>query len=197
MSSTRTRITEEADALIYRMGYATTSFADIAGEIGISRGNFYHHFKTKDAILAAVIERRFATTHALLTRWESEAPDPAGRIGRFIDILRTNQSKIMQDGCPVGTLCSELAKLDHPLLGQAAEVFTLFRVWLSAQFSALGHPDADSLALHLLARTQGIAVLLHSFRDAAFLERECAALHHWCDTLAPPSRENATCSSSP
>lgn len=197
MSRTRARITEEADSLIYRQGFAPTSFGDIADSLGISRGNFYHHFKTKDAILDAVIHRRLSVTQALLTRWETESPDPAGRIGHFIDILLTNQSKILQDGCPAGTLCSELAKLDHLLLDRAAEVLALFRNWLSVQFAALGCAEPDALALHLLGRSQGIAVLLHCTRDATFLGREVATLHRWLGSLAPPTKEDPACSSSP
>ena len=56
--STRESIVEAADRLFYQRGYDHTSFADIADDVEISRGNFYHHFKTKDDILAAVISRR-------------------------------------------------------------------------------------------------------------------------------------------
>lgn len=42
----------------YESGFEATSFAEIAKAVGISRGNFYHHFKTKDDILDAVIARR-------------------------------------------------------------------------------------------------------------------------------------------
>lgn len=44
-------LTEAADELFYRQGYEHTSFSNIAGAVQISRGNFYHHFKTKDEIL--------------------------------------------------------------------------------------------------------------------------------------------------
>lgn len=42
----------------YESEFEATSFAEIAKAVGISRGNFYHHFKTKDDILDAVIARR-------------------------------------------------------------------------------------------------------------------------------------------
>lgn len=58
--STRNLIVEEADALFYESGFEATSFAEIAKAVGISRGNFYHHFKTKDDILDAVIATEWA-----------------------------------------------------------------------------------------------------------------------------------------
>ena len=63
---TRQRIIDAADDLFYRQGFEHTSFADIAASVGLSRGNFYYHFKTKDDILDAVIVKRLADTRALL-----------------------------------------------------------------------------------------------------------------------------------
>lgn len=179
-ASTRERIVETADDLFYRRGYAHTSFADIAAAVQISRGNFYYYFKMKDEILAAVIDLRLARTRVMLEAWEAQGDSPAGRIRCFIDILIANRAKIMLHGCPVGTLCAELAKLDHEALGQANAVFTLFRDWLRNQFEALGRAaDADALAMHLLVRSQGVATLFSACRDAAFLEREVAQMHDW------------------
>lgn len=188
---TRDRIVSTADQLFYKNGYENTSFADIAQAVQISRGNFYHHFKTKDEILAAVIESRHAATQQMLATWDALAPTPAGRIRCFIHILVANQSKIMLHGCPVGTLATELAKLDHPAQPQANALFTLFRSWLAQQFAALGHAsDADELALHLLARSQGIATLANAFRDETFITHEVSLLNDWLAQLTPepPSR---------
>jgi len=179
---TRQQIIEIADRLFYQRGFDHTSFADIASEAGISRGNFYYHFKTKDEILEAVIDRRMEATRRMLDTWESHAPDPMARIRSFIGILIANRTKIMQFGCPVGTLCSELAKLDHPAQGNAGKLFGLFRDWLAQQFAALGRADAaDALALHLLGRSQGVAALATAFRDDAFVDREVADMMRWAE----------------
>ncbi|UOA28629.1 TetR/AcrR family transcriptional regulator [Pseudosulfitobacter sp. DSM 107133] len=181
--STRERIEERADTLFYERGFEATSFADIAAAVGISRGNFYHHFKTKDDILDAVITRRLAATQAMLEDWEADAA-PDARIISFIRILIANRAKIMAFGCPVGTLNSELSKLDHLARGRAAGIFALFRDWLAWQFAALGHADrAGALALHVLGRSQGIAVMASTFQDEAFLRAEVAALESWLHGL--------------
>lgn len=186
-SATRDRIVETADRLFYECGFEATSFADIAQAVGISRGNFYYHFRTKDDILAAVIRRRFRATQAMLDAWETGGADPTERIVSFIRILIANRTKIMAFGCPVGTLCAELAKLDHAAQDQAADVFGLFRDWLAGQFRVLGHGSrAEGLALHLLARSQGIAVMATAFHDEDFIRAEVAGLEHWLGTLSPP-----------
>jgi len=186
-SATRERIEEKADALFYEAGFEATSFADIADAVGISRGNFYHHFKTKDDILDAVINRRLTATRRMLATWEVDAT-PKDRILSFIHILITNRVRIMAFGCPVGTLTTEMAKLDHPAQDRAAEVFGLFRDWLAQQFRALGRcDDAEPLALHLLGRSQGIAVMASALKDEAFLRSEVAELEAWLDRLSNQS----------
>ncbi|MGV4791854.1 TetR family transcriptional regulator [Rhizobium sp. F40D2] len=183
---TRQHIVESADRLFYERGFEGTSFADIAAVVGLSRGNFYYHFKMKDEILEAVIAHRISKTRAMLNSWEVEANNPADRIRSFIHILITNQTKIMAYGCPVGTLCNELAKLDHIAKDRAAALFTLFRDWLSRQFSALGHEtDADELAMHILMRSQGVAALATAFRDEAFVRREVEDMCQWLAAQQP------------
>lgn len=180
--TTRAHIVEAADRLFYRQGYDHTSFADIADAVRISRGNFYYHFRTKDEILDAVIAARLAHTRAMLDQWEIDGKTPADRIRSFIHILIANRADIKRYGCPVGTLCTELAKLDHAAQAEANELFTLFQAWLRRQFALLGRAaDADALAMHLLARSQGVATLANAFRDGAFIRREVGQMCDWLD----------------
>jgi TetR/AcrR family transcriptional regulator, transcriptional repressor for nem operon len=187
-SSTRATIVEAADVLFYQHGFDKTSFTHIADEVGISRGNFYYHFKSKDEILAAVIQHRAARTQSMLEAWAEDEQSPVDRLRRFADMMVRNREDIQRHGCPVGTLCAELSKLEHPALGDARMIFTQFRRWLSAQFAALGfEAQADALALHLLSRSQGIASLANAFHDEAFIRREVQLIDTWLDSLQPDS----------
>jgi TetR/AcrR family transcriptional repressor of nem operon len=178
--TTREHIIEAADRLFYRRGYEHTSFSDIADVVQISRGNFYHHFKTKDEILDAVINRRLADTRKMLDRWEIEGERPTDRIRSFINILIANRADIERYGCPVGSLCTELAKLGHSAQPGANELFTVFRTWLRRQFTLLGREaDADALAMHLLARSQGVATLSNAFHDENFIRHEVEQMCEW------------------
>ncbi|QNI02041.1 TetR/AcrR family transcriptional regulator [Halomonas sp. SH5A2] len=181
---TRDRIVEEADKLFYEQGFEHTSFAQIAEALGISRGNFYYHFKTKDEILDAVIRHRIVCTNSMLDNWELEGRTPTDRIRSFLNILVMNRAKIKRFGCPVGTLCTELAKLNHPAKAHANELFTLFRTWLRRQFEQLGrHDDADELAMHMLAFSQGVATLSSAFQDEKFIQSEVRRLDDWLSSF--------------
>ena len=187
--ATRDHIVEAADRLFYRQGYERTSFSDIANAVQISRGNFYYHFKSKDEILDAVIDLRLANTRQMLERWEIEGKQPVDRIRSFIHILIVNRAKIKRYGCPVGTLCMELAKLNHSSQAEANMLFTLFRAWLRRQFTLLGRKeDADELAMHLLARSQGVATLANAFHDEKFIKQEVTQMCGWLESCAESAR---------
>lgn len=190
--TTRDQIVEAADLLFYRQGYEHTSFSDIADAVQISRGNFYYHFKSKDEILDAVIAARLAGTQAMLDRWEIEGDTPADRIRSFIHILIANRADIKRYGCPVGTLSTELAKLDHPSQGEANRLFTLLRTWLRRQFTLLGRKtNADALAMHVLARSQGVATLAAAFHDEKFIRQEVREMDAWLDACLTPTTPQA------
>jgi AcrR family transcriptional regulator len=185
-ADTRQQIVDAADQLFYETGFEATSFADIAAAVKLSRGNFYYHFKTKDEILAAVIKQRLANTRAMLDRWQAEGRSPGEAIRDFIRMLAVNGDKIMAYGCPVGTLCNELSKLDHAAKPQAVAIFLMFREWLAQQFQKLGYNgDCDVPAMHLLMRSQGVATLATAFADEDFIRREMDDMFCWLDAQVP------------
>ena len=194
--TTRESIVEAADRLFYRHGYDHTSFADIADVVHISRGNFYHHFKSKDEILRAVIALRRRRTLRMLEEWENASAGPAECLGQFIQMLVRNGPAISRHGCPVGTLCGELAKLVHPERDSAAGLFTLLRGWLAGHFAALGFPadSADEHAMHLLARSQGIAALASAFQDEVFIHGEVRLLERWLHSRIAAGPAGQDCS---
>lgn len=190
--TTRDHIVEAADQLFYRQGYEHTSFSDIADAVQISRGNFYHHFKSKDEILDTVINVRLTNTRKMLEQWEDAENEPADRIRRFIHILIMNRAKIKRYGCPVGTLCTELAKLNHASQAEANGLFTLFRTWLRRQFTLLGRKaDADELAMHLLAHSQGVAILANTFHDEKLIKQEVKRMEDWLSSCTERITRNA------
>jgi AcrR family transcriptional regulator len=182
---TRNEIVESARTLFYEHGFDGTSFSDIVAAAGVYRGNIYHYFKSKDEILGAVIERHLCEYRALLEGWEAESADPRGRLAAFVAMIDAQGPALTRFGCPIGSLNTELAKDRRDLQAAARALFDLFRDWLAARIGELGHGPAQSLglALHLLARAQGIAVLAQVYQDPELLRRETATLLDWLTTL--------------
>ena len=178
---TRSEIVERAKSLFYEHGYDGTSFTDIVNAVGVYRGNINYYFKTKDDILKAVIDRHLEEFSALLAEWTNRHPDPRDRLIDFIHMIAERQAALTRYGCPIGTLNTELGK-DRPELQRSARaLFDLFRDWLAEQFRALGSSsdEATVLALHLLGRAQGVAVIAHVYQDTELLQREVVQMETW------------------
>lgn len=175
----RQRIIDAADNLFYRHGYNQTSFQDISDATGIPRGNFYYYFKTKDEILSAVVNSRVAGLSAILNQCEAESDDARERLLLFSDMLDQRRDEVVEWGCPVGSLSSELAKDDTGLHELSRQAFVLLRNWLRQQFEALGLNNADELAMDLLARMQGITVMACAFKDVEFIKRSHQEIRDW------------------
>ena len=178
----RQRIIDAADNLFYRRGYNQTSFQDISDATGIPRGNFYYYFKTKDEILDAVVNSRIAELSVMLNQCESETDDARERLLMFSNMLEYKRDDVIQSGCPIGSLSSELAKDEAELQGISRQAFVLLRGWIRQQFESLALTNADELAMDLLAKMQGVTVMACAFKDTDFIKRSHQDIKDWINT---------------
>ena len=181
----REKIIRTADDLFYRNGYSHASFSDISAAVGISRGNFYYHFKTKDDILAAVIDYRKMIINNMTQNWELTHKHPHDRLYAYTDMIVQSKDDVCKNGCPVGSICLELIKMGNINQTDAADMIVLFRNWLRKQFLELGYKKqkSDQLAMHMISRTQGISLMANVFADKTFLLREIKQLKEWIGEL--------------
>src|SRR6202171_3243209 len=56
-AATRDQILDAASRLIHLQGYHCTSLDDVLRESGVGKGNFYYHFKSKEELGYAIIDR--------------------------------------------------------------------------------------------------------------------------------------------
>ena len=175
----RREIVEAANRLFYHRGYNQTSFTAIAEAAGIPRGNFYYYFKTKDDILGAVIDARIERIRAMLADWDAADADPRQRLKRFVGMVKNSEKDLLRYGCPMGSLNVELGKAQPALKAKAKKMFDLFRDWLATQLAALGHDNASEMALRVLGRMQGVAVLVQVYGDRDYFREQLAELEAW------------------
>jgi len=181
----RQHIIDAANALFYHKGFASTSFADIADDAGIPKGNFYFYFRTKEALLQAVVDERLKRMRALMIGWHEEFKDPRQRLHRIADIPSADKCEITKFGCPMGTLSAELGKQDTANHNFTVAIFDQVLAEAEICLTEMGRPKADAkrLARHLLVRLQGAATMAHSYNDESWIVNESQAVHAWIDSL--------------
>jgi AcrR family transcriptional regulator len=95
---TRARIMETAEALFRRLGFAKTTVADIAAELGMSPANVYRFFASKNAIVEAICKHCLSTVEEKAwTVARSKAP-AAQRLERMIlDVLAYHKENLVAE----------------------------------------------------------------------------------------------------
>lgn len=177
----RERLIGAAAETIYAAGVEKTTLADIAAAAGIPLGNVYYYFKTKDALVQAVVEAHLAEARAMLAAIDHAYPGPRERLKALFGALAQQSDLIARYGCPHGSLCQELGKRADG--APAAELMREPVEWAERQFAAMGRPDARDLAVQVIARYQGTALLTSAFRDPGLMEAEARRVAQWIDTL--------------
>jgi AcrR family transcriptional regulator len=176
----RERLVQAASELVHRQGVEKTTLAEIAEAADVPLGNVYYYFKTKHALLDAVVEAHVQGIEETIASLGAHRT-PKGRLKALIRILTDQRDVIAQYGCPHGTLCSELEKSqdDHAV----TRLMAIPLAWTEEQFRFMGRRDAHELAVEFLASYQGTAVLTHALREPALLADEGRRLERWIDSL--------------
>ena len=179
----RERLVAAAAQLLHEQGIERTTLADIAGAADVPAGNVYYYFKTKDEVIAAVIEARTQQVKTTLAAIDAHHRAPKSRLKALVREFTAQGEIVAQHGCPLGSLCSELGKRVNPPGFAAAELMRLPIEWAEQQFRSLGRRDARDLATDLLAAYEGSALLANTLGDPSILSSAARRLNRWIDTL--------------
>ncbi|MET4260644.1 AcrR family transcriptional regulator [Bradyrhizobium sp. S3.12.5] len=142
------RILETADKLFYLQGIRAIGVDTIAAEIGISKRTLYNHFPSKDALIAAYLERRFVAQRP------SDKPPAEQILGTFDSLERRFSAKDFR-GCPFVNAVAELGPSDRAVKKIAIAFKESRRVWFRERLNELGVADADALATQLVLLVDG------------------------------------------
>ena len=180
----RTRLIDAANELFYKQGINITTLANIASLGDVPLGNVYYYFKSKEAIILAVLK------HAQLQLQKqfdelNLASDSKSRLISFVKANFADVAAISQHGNKLGCLCQELGKAGGTASETAAAIMQTILDWCTKQFVHLGKGDEASklLATHLLASLQGTSLLTLTFKDGSVAQRQAAFIINWLEKL--------------
>ncbi|HEV2323773.1 MAG TPA: TetR/AcrR family transcriptional regulator [Terracidiphilus sp.] len=174
----KTRLLEAALYVIRAKGYTATRVEDICEAAGVTKGSFFHHFKTKEdlALEAAAYFSSMADTLFAAAPYRS-LPDPLDRLLGYVDFRKAIlMGELPQFTCLLGTMVQEVYET-HPLIREACDRY--IRAHASkieadiaeamAKYGPRAEWTADSLALYTQAVIQGAFILAkaHHSREVA------------------------------
>jgi len=178
----RQRLIESARTLIHEQGVHATTLAEVAERADVPAGNVYYYFKTKDELVSAVLDAYAQAAAELVESFERHRT-PQARLKALVRNWDRQREAVARYGCPMGTLCTELDKLNGSLGEAGAAVLAHIIDWAEAQFRELGRRDARDLAHSLFAGIEGAALLSNTFRDPEIMTRQTRHLERWIDSL--------------
>jgi TetR/AcrR family transcriptional repressor of nem operon len=178
----RERLVAAARRVMYEQGVETTTLAHIAAAADVPLGNVYYYFKTKDALVSAVIES-YRRSYGVVSTELAQQESPAGRLKALVQFLTSRRDQLATYGCPIGSLNSELDKRKDALRSDAATILAGLIDWAEVQFRAMGRADARELAVALIAAYEGIALLAATLQDPSLISTEGDRLLRWIDSL--------------
>jgi AcrR family transcriptional regulator len=171
--------------LIAEQGVAALAVEPLARRLGVTKGSFYWHFASRDALLEAALRRWETRDQESLLREVDRIADPRERL---VDLFRRTSREMRTH-----VIYSALLKaLDHPSVRPVMQRLSQRRIqYLALAYRALGLGRRDALNRARLAYAAyvGFLQLILQLRlqriDPADYD---AYVEHVVDTLIPPMR---------
>lgn len=159
---------DAAVRVIREKGYQATRVEDVCEAAGLTKGSFFHHFKSKEALALAAAEHWDEITGALF----ASAPyrtleDPVDRLLAYIDFRKSLlRGGVPEFTCLMGTMVQEVygthpqlrQACEHSISGHAATVESDIAAAIS-KYNVQGNWTSQSLALFTQAALQGAFIL--------------------------------------
>jgi TetR/AcrR family transcriptional regulator, transcriptional repressor for nem operon len=197
--STRDKLMISALKLIRTKGYGATSVDDLCQDAGVTKGAFFHHFKTKEAAAVAATQFWNAGTGALFANADYHRfEDPLDQVIAYINF----RAELLKRGglpeitCLLGTTVQETFET-NPALREACDIgisghAETVRVMIEAakaRHAPRATWSAESLALHTQAVIQGAFILAKARGDVQLAHDSIMHLRRYLELLFHYAKE--------
>lgn len=173
----RARLLEAARDIVRAKGFAATTVYDLCRAAGVTKGAFFHHFGSKDALGVAAAEFWAETTTGFFEAAPYHAPTDA--LERVLAYVAFRKAIIVGDlaefTCLVGTMAQEIYKCSPDIRDACGRSIFGHTATLEADIETARRDrgitsdwTAASLARHTQAVIQGGFVLAKAGNDREF-----------------------------
>lgn len=181
-TDTKTALLDCATKAAMSRGFDGFSYADLSAAVGIRKASIHHHFPTKAALSAALVERYHQQNDTACARIAETAETGAERLAAMIDIYRQ-----ALNGGETLCLCVSFSISTESLTDEVSAQITGFRAMMRRWFKeafAQGAKDG-SLTLQSTPHKEALyaLALLEGAHLAARCERNTATFEHTVEVL--------------
>jgi len=191
-AETRKKLLDAAECLLLAEGYSRTSVEAVCERASLTKGSLYHHFKTKEDLAIAVLERWLARNGGILSEGpHTSASDPVEAALLYIGHVADSTERLWSSGCLVGSLSMDLAASSDRMQQCVEAMFKGFVAQHAALFAPLiansrqsNTPTPEELAEMFLSIIEGAIVVGKSYRDPLPLVRSIRCFGYFAHQLA-------------
>lgn len=155
----RQRILDTASALFYARGVRAVGVDLVVDESGVAKTSLYRHFRTKDDLVVAFLEREDVEFWA---QWDEvaarHAPDASAEIEAHMRWIARRLARANYRGCPQINVAAEFAEADHPAREVSRRHMLAMRKRLAELARRLGAARPGELAAQLGVLVNGAFV---------------------------------------
>ena len=188
----KTRLLDATLKVVRAKGYSATRIEDVCAEAGLTKGSFFHHFKSKeDLALTAVAHWDAHGSQIFAAAPYHNAGNPLSRLIAYIEFRKAILTGELPDfTCFAGTIIQE-AYQTHPDVSAACErnISSHARTLEADVCAAMrdrgirGTWTPESLALHIQAVIQGGFILAKAKGSAAVAAESLDHLRRYVELL--------------
>jgi TetR/AcrR family transcriptional regulator, transcriptional repressor for nem operon len=188
----KTKLLDATLKVVRAKGYSATRIEDVCAEAGLTKGSFFHHFKSKEDLALSAIAHWDATTSAFFaTAPYHDLTEALSRVIAYIEFRKAILTGDLPDfTCFVGTIVQETYQTHPDLSVAAAGSISGHARTLEADIRAAmrerGAPGGwtpESLALHTQAVIQGSFILAKAKGSAAAAAESIDHLRRYIELL--------------
>jgi TetR/AcrR family transcriptional repressor of nem operon len=197
----KTKLLDAALLVIRAKGYTATRIEDVCEAAGLTKGSFFHHFKSKEELALAAAEHwGILTGEFFRSAPYNSLPDPVDRLLAYVDFRKAIlQGKLPEFTCLVGTMVQEVYET-HPSIRDACDRSIREHVaMLELEITKATHLyrmnvdwTEESLALYMQAVIQGAFILAKAEGGPEVAAACLDHLHRYLELLFNRSKEKET-----
>ena len=190
--SAKTNLLDAAVEVIRAKGYSATTVDDLCQAAGVTKGAFFHHFESKEALAIAAAWHFAALAEALFGAVPyRQLADPVERLLGYVEFRKALlRGELPEFTCLLGSLVQETYQT-HPAIQEACEKglsehTAMLELDIAAalrRYGSDGQWSADSLAKYMQAVIQGAFILAKAHKGPAVATECLDHLHRYIRLL--------------